>query len=183
MTTIIIHKGDLYGDRKVMIESLPMSFYDRSKIFTSSCGQFAFALEDPGVDPDNPLPQEKAIRKLLECLVIKPPRSAVAVREVMGITTQRFAEGLSDEEKWLTSDIMVITRTMAFGSRHGRIRELNGRDFGHGADHFTLIGFLHAGRSIEDAYAWIGKNCPMTGGKFDVIRHEELKPFVIQGVS
>lgn len=181
MTTIIIHKGDLYGDRKVMIESLPLSFYNRAKIFTSSCGQFGFAMEDPGVDPDNPLPQEKVVRRLLERITIKPPRASTSVVDILGL---KLSELAADPVAYaLTGDVAVITRTMSFATRHGKVRELQGRDFGQGADHWTLLGLIHAGKSVEDAYAWIGKHCPMTGGVCDVIRHETLLPFVVQGVS
>jgi hypothetical protein len=175
MTTLVIHEGKLYGDRKCLVETMPMSFYERPKIFKSSCEQFAFAVMDPGVDPDNPGPMEAKFRTLLEHLILKTPRSATQIRKILGLDV----DAEYDEEMW--DRFLVITRTQSFGCTVGSVRELRNGSYGVGLEAYTVIGMLNVGMSPEDAFKWVGENTCLSGSTFDVIAQADLKPFVISG--
>lgn len=171
MSTVVLHKGNLYGDRKVLVESMPMRFYDRAKISLSSCGQFGFSLQDPGVDMDNPGPQEMAMRRILEVLTLKIPQATKSLADIKNI---------SDEDVALVGANWVVnTATLTFLCRGYRVRELRNTTGGVGSDVYAVIGMLDAGRSMEEAYTHASRISIVTGSKFDVIEQASLKPFII----
>lgn len=171
MSTVILYKGDLYGDRKVLVESMPLHYYDRAKINLSSCEQFGFSLQDPGVDADNPGPQELALRKILEVLTVKVPQVSTSLDTIDGVS--------DDDVKLVGGNWVANTATMSFLCRGHRVRELRNSTGGVGSDVYAVVGMLHAGKTVKQAYTHAARVSIVTGDSFDVIEQDSLKPFII----
>lgn len=176
MTSIVYHNGKLYGDRRHVVASFPVSFIDGPKIFKSKDGQFAYGISGRSVIENNRDRLEGILRKLIEHFVVTG-RDRLSPMEVLD-ESERDDLNLS-QMIMATSDIQVYS----FENVETILRVNCGeatQAVGSGGVYVNTM--LRSGLTIKEVSKRIRRLDHFTGDKFDCIDTKKLKPFVVKGV-
>lgn len=172
MTTIIYDGSAIYADRNILKRTSPLYIEKGDKLFKSSCGEFAHAICGDMLHYVEDVPIEEYIRNFLTKYYSTP-------------ALKRTEATRLDDNKINTikSICFILTRDKFFKSAvssNDIFIDTTGILVAEGTGGHRCMGLLAGGMKIEDVFVEVNKFDPYSSSEFDVVKHDDLKPFVIR---
>jgi hypothetical protein len=173
MTAIIFHQGKLYGDRKQVTFTNPITYIDGEKIIVSKDKSFAYGVSGKAITAVQRDKYEVLIRKVLETMIIHGG-DRTKLSQIVGQVDSDidFTNGII-----CTKDVQYAIKDAA----HVFAVRLDGRTHACGTGGSMLASLMRCGLTPTEAYKRLPQLDYLSGSVFDVIDTARLKQFVIKG--
>lgn len=172
MTTLILHKRKLHGDRKITTDGI---FIDSPKIYLHPSKKFAVAIAGTSSE-------EGEVSRIMDFVFTMLDKHYNQNSDVTNADNIPF--------NLIFQSMLVLTHDKSFDTT-ARMGARTNSDFGHfslrliGSDDIKVIGTgetivrfcLREKKTIKETYQYLAKLDKYTGSKFDTIRAKDLIPW------
>jgi hypothetical protein len=173
MTAIVFHQGKIYGDRKQVSFTTPVTFIDGEKVLISKDKSFAYAVSGKSVTELNRDKYESLFRALITAMYLNG-------RDCIKLTDLNLSHGNDID----FTNAIICTKNVQYALKDTGIVfvvRLDGKTHACGTGGPMLASLLRCGLTPNEAFKRLPTLDYLSGSTFDTIDTTRLKQFVIKG--